>query len=90
MNLTLLNVIKIQMRNSMFMLGICMESMCSPTSRLPVETVEKCLRGLCALLEPRWPRKQLGDDPVLSRELLNVMHRYVLRAHPRLPTVANP
>ncbi|XP_050406917.2 HEAT repeat-containing protein 5B isoform X1 [Patella vulgata] len=59
-------------------LGICMESLCSPTSRLADDTVGQCLRGLYALLDTRWPRQQLAEDPVLCRELLNVMHRVIL------------
>ncbi|XP_067680006.1 HEAT repeat-containing protein 5B-like isoform X1 [Haliotis asinina] len=59
-------------------LGICMESLCSPTSRLATETADQCLKGLSALLNAKWSRRQLGEDPTLCRELLNVMHRVIL------------
>ncbi|XP_052827932.1 HEAT repeat-containing protein 5B [Octopus bimaculoides] len=59
-------------------LGICMESLCCPTSLLSEETVNTCLRALHILLDTRWPRKQIGEDMILAKELLNVMHRILL------------
>ena len=53
-----------------------MESLCSTTSMLEDDTVVQCLKALYTLLNSNWPRRQLGEDPVLCRELLNVMHRY--------------
>ncbi|KAH9496165.1 HEAT repeat-containing protein 5B [Bulinus truncatus] len=59
-------------------LGISMEALCNSASRLEEITVRHCLRGLKALLGSSWPRSQLGKDAMLSRELLNVMHRVTL------------
>lgn len=59
-------------------LGICMESLCCPTSLLAEETVNTCLRALHILLDTQWPRKQIGEDMILAKELLNVMHRILL------------
>lgn len=59
-------------------LGICMESLCSTTAMLEEEAVIMCLQALYILLDSPWPRRQLGEDPVLCRELLNVMHRVIL------------
>lgn len=59
-------------------LGISMEALCNSASRLEPKTVKHCLRGLKALLGTSWPRSQLGRDKVLSRELLNVLHRVIL------------
>ena len=56
--------------------GLCMESLCSTTSMMEDDTVVQCLKALYTLLNSTWPRRQLGEDPVLCRELLNVMHRY--------------
>ena len=58
--------------------GISMESLCNSASRLDEATVQHCLRALKALLGTSWPRSQMGKDSVLSRELLNVMHRLVV------------
>jgi hypothetical protein len=55
--------------------GIAMEALCSTTAMLEEETVVMCLKALYTLLDTPFPRKQLGQDPVLCRELLNVMHR---------------
>lgn len=59
-------------------LGISMEALCNSVSRLEEDTVRHCLRALKALLGTPWPRFQLGKDAVLSRELLNVLHRVTL------------
>ncbi|KAK7506949.1 hypothetical protein BaRGS_00001800 [Batillaria attramentaria] len=59
-------------------LGICMESLCSTTAMLEDETVVMCLQALYVLLDSTWPRRQLAEDPVICRELLNVMHRVIL------------
>ena len=56
--------------------GISMEALCSTTAMLEDHTVVQCLKALYTLLSSSWPRRQLGEDPVLCRELLNVMHRY--------------
>ncbi|XP_070179925.1 HEAT repeat-containing protein 5B-like isoform X2 [Littorina saxatilis] len=59
-------------------LGICMESLCSTTAVLTEDTVIQCLKALYVLLDSGWPRRKLGEDPVLCKELLNVMHRVIL------------
>ncbi|XP_076463435.1 HEAT repeat-containing protein 5B-like isoform X2 [Babylonia areolata] len=59
-------------------LGISMESLCSTTAMLEEVTVVQCLKALYTLLDSAWPRRQMGQDPVLCRELLNVMHRVIL------------
>ncbi|XP_064600027.1 HEAT repeat-containing protein 5B-like isoform X2 [Liolophura sinensis] len=59
-------------------LGICMESFCCPTSRLPDNTVQVCLKAIITLLDSSWPRRLLGEEATLSRELINVMHRLLL------------
>ncbi|KAJ8308625.1 hypothetical protein KUTeg_013499 [Tegillarca granosa] len=58
--------------------GICMEALSNLTSVLSNHTVDECLKALYALLDSEWPSGQIGQDPVLSRELLNVMHRILL------------
>ncbi|XP_033734296.1 HEAT repeat-containing protein 5B-like isoform X1 [Pecten maximus] len=59
-------------------LGICMEALSSNVIVMSEHMVNSCLKALYALLNPSWPRKAMGEDPVLSRELLNVMHRTML------------
>ncbi|PVD26321.1 hypothetical protein C0Q70_13992 [Pomacea canaliculata] len=59
-------------------LGICMESLCSTTAMLEEDIVVQCLKALYTALDSSWPRRRLGEDPVLCRELLNVMHRVIL------------
>lgn len=58
--------------------GICVEAMCNTTIQLPEQTAETCLHAIHALLESPWARAQVAKDPVLYKELLNVMHRYVV------------
>ena len=55
--------------------GICVEAMCNTTIQLPEHTAETCLHAIHALLESPWARAQVAKDPVLYKELLNVMHR---------------
>ena len=55
--------------------GICVEALCSPTSLQPLEVVVSCLRSIHTLLDDQWPRSKLGSDPLLTVELLNVLHR---------------
>lgn len=55
--------------------GICMEALSSNTIVMSEHKVNSCLKAMYALLNPSWPSKAMGEDPVLSRELLNVMHR---------------
>lgn len=54
-----------------------MESLCSTTAMLEEDIVVQCLKALYTALDSSWPRRRLGEDPVLCRELLNVMHRYL-------------
>jgi len=49
--------------------------MCNTTYQLPEDKAEICLHAIHALLESAWARAQVAKDPVLYRELLNVMHR---------------
>ncbi|WAR19304.1 HTR5B-like protein [Mya arenaria] len=56
----------------------CVEAMCNTTYHLPENTAETCLHAIHALLESAWARAQVAKDPVLYRELLNVMHRVFL------------
>ncbi|XP_060553128.1 HEAT repeat-containing protein 5B-like isoform X2 [Ruditapes philippinarum] len=59
-------------------IGICVEAMCNTTIQLPEHTAETCLHAIHALLESPWARAQVAKDPVLYKELLNVMHRVFL------------
>ncbi|XP_052275904.1 HEAT repeat-containing protein 5B-like isoform X2 [Dreissena polymorpha] len=62
-------------------IGICVEAMCNTTVPLPESTAEVCLHAIHALLESAWARAQVAKDPVLYKELLNVMNRVFL-SHP--------
>ena len=53
-----------------------MESLCGNDGMLSDDTALLCLRALYCTLDSAWPRKLLGEDLVLSREVLNIMHRY--------------
>ncbi|KAL8611166.1 hypothetical protein ACOMHN_064456 [Nucella lapillus] len=59
-------------------LGISMEALCSTTSVMEESRVVQTLQALYTMMDSAWPRRQLGEDPVLCRELLNVMHRVIL------------
>uniref|UniRef100_A0A8B9PYS1 HEAT repeat containing 5A n=1 Tax=Apteryx owenii TaxID=8824 RepID=A0A8B9PYS1_APTOW len=58
-------------------LGITVESLCSPRSDAAMENIIACLRALQALFEVPWPRSKIGGDQ-LGVELLNVLHRLIL------------
>ena len=55
-----------------------MEALCSPTSVQPLETVTLCLRSVYTLTNDPWPRRQLGSNPALCIELVNILHRLLL------------
>uniref|UniRef100_A0A8B9Q339 HEAT repeat-containing protein 5A n=1 Tax=Apteryx owenii TaxID=8824 RepID=A0A8B9Q339_APTOW len=59
-------------------LGITVESLCSPRSDAAMENIIACLRALQALFEVPWPRSKIGGDQELGVELLNVLHRLIL------------
>lgn len=62
----------------LFVLGICMEALCSPRMVEPPESVMICLRALFTLLDSEMPRQMLMFDRSLSIELCNVLHRSIL------------
>ncbi|KAL3874425.1 hypothetical protein ACJMK2_037438 [Sinanodonta woodiana] len=66
-------------------IGICIEALCNTTVQLPEETVHSCLKAIHALLMSVWARRQISSDPMLYKELLNVMHR-VLLSHENVET----
>ena len=55
-----------------------MESLSSQRSTEPLQSVSYCLQAIHTLLESPWPRSKLSADPILTVELLNVMHRVLL------------
>lgn len=55
-----------------------MEALCSPRATEPLECVIVCLQALFKLLESPWARSNIGNDPLLSVELCNVLHRLLL------------
>ena len=55
-----------------------MESLSSQRSTEPLQSVSYCLQAIHTLLEGPWPRSKLSADPILTVELLNVMHRVLL------------
>uniref|UniRef100_A0A8C8KAH2 HEAT repeat-containing protein 5A n=1 Tax=Oncorhynchus tshawytscha TaxID=74940 RepID=A0A8C8KAH2_ONCTS len=59
-------------------LGISVEFLCSPHSHDQMENISSCLQALQALLEVSWPRSKVGNDQVLSVELLSVLHRLIV------------
>uniref|UniRef100_A0A6Q2Y0Y9 HEAT repeat-containing protein 5A n=1 Tax=Esox lucius TaxID=8010 RepID=A0A6Q2Y0Y9_ESOLU len=59
-------------------LGISVEFLCSPHSHDQMENISSCLRALQALLQVPWPRSKVGNDQVLSVELLSVLHRLLV------------
>ncbi|XP_060939458.1 HEAT repeat-containing protein 5A [Limanda limanda] len=61
-----------------FILGISVEFLCSPHSDDQMENITSCLRALQALLDVPWPRARIGNDQVLSVELLSVLHRLMV------------
>uniref|UniRef100_A0A8C7DRM3 HEAT repeat-containing protein 5A n=1 Tax=Oncorhynchus kisutch TaxID=8019 RepID=A0A8C7DRM3_ONCKI len=59
-------------------LSISVEFLCSPHSHDQMENISSCLQALQALLEVSWPRSKVGNDQVLSVELLSVLHRLIV------------
>ncbi|XP_028677846.2 HEAT repeat-containing protein 5A isoform X2 [Erpetoichthys calabaricus] len=59
-------------------LGISVEFLCSPRSDAPMDSITTCLLALQSLLDVPWPRSKIGNDQVLSVELLNVLHRLIV------------
>lgn len=59
-------------------LGICVEALSNPQTVLTTHAVNGILKALCAVLTSEWPKQQIGVDPILSKEVLNVMHRVFL------------
>ncbi|XP_039598006.1 HEAT repeat-containing protein 5A isoform X3 [Polypterus senegalus] len=59
-------------------LGISVEFLCSPHSDAPMDSITTCLLALQSLLDVPWPRSKIGNDQVLSVELLNVLHRLIV------------
>uniref|UniRef100_A0A8C2ZB38 HEAT repeat containing 5A n=1 Tax=Cyclopterus lumpus TaxID=8103 RepID=A0A8C2ZB38_CYCLU len=57
-------------------LGISVQFLCSPDDQM--ENITSCLRSLQALLDVAWPRTRIGNDQVLSVELLSVLHRLLV------------
>ncbi|XP_002158974.1 HEAT repeat-containing protein 5B isoform X1 [Hydra vulgaris] len=58
--------------------GICVEAMCSPLSLYPVGTIEACASSFNALLSSHFGRCIIGNNKILSIELLTVLHRLLL------------
>ncbi|CAL8233951.1 unnamed protein product, partial [Arctogadus glacialis] len=52
--------------------------LCSPHSEDQIENITSCLRALQALLSVGWPRAKVGNDQVLSVELVCVLHRVMV------------
>ncbi|KAG2457702.1 HTR5A protein, partial [Polypterus senegalus] len=44
----------------------------------PMDSITTCLLALQSLLDVPWPRSKIGNDQVLSVELLNVLHRLIV------------
>ncbi|XP_022329177.2 HEAT repeat-containing protein 5B-like isoform X3 [Crassostrea virginica] len=59
-------------------LGICVEALSNPQTVLTTHAVNGILKALNAVLTSDWPKQQIGVDPILSKEVLNVMHRVFL------------
>ncbi|KAM9355893.1 HEAT repeat-containing protein 5A isoform 2-T2 [Pholidichthys leucotaenia] len=59
-------------------LGISVEFLCSPHSECQMENITSCLSALQALLDVPWPRAKIGNNQVLSVELLSVLHRLMV------------
>ncbi|XP_061173824.1 HEAT repeat-containing protein 5B-like isoform X2 [Saccostrea echinata] len=59
-------------------LGICVEALSNPQTVLTTHAVNGILKALAAVLSSDWPKQQIGADPILSKEVLNVMHRVFL------------
>ncbi|CAL8283222.1 unnamed protein product [Lota lota] len=60
------------------LLGISVAFLCSPHSEDQIENITSCLRALQALLSVSWPRSKVGNDQVLSVELVCVLHRVMV------------
>ncbi|XP_048732913.2 HEAT repeat-containing protein 5B-like isoform X6 [Ostrea edulis] len=59
-------------------LGICVEALSNPQTVLSTHAVNGILKAIAAVLSSDWPKQQIGADPILSKEVLNVMHRVFL------------
>ncbi|KAJ3613171.1 hypothetical protein NHX12_019423 [Muraenolepis orangiensis] len=59
-------------------LGISVSFLCSPHPEDQTENITSCLRALQSLLSVSWPRSQVGNDQVLSVELVCVLHRVMM------------
>ncbi|XP_062863467.1 HEAT repeat-containing protein 5A [Trichomycterus rosablanca] len=68
----------ISMERLYLILGISVEFLCSPHSQNQMENIASCLQAMQALLDVPWPRSKVGNDQVLSVELLSVLHRLIV------------
>ncbi|XP_039260448.2 HEAT repeat-containing protein 5B-like [Styela clava] len=59
-------------------MGVCVETLCSPRASETLEVVVACLSALNALLSTKVTRNIIGKDQMLGIELLNVIHRLLL------------
>uniref|UniRef100_A0A8C5FGF9 HEAT repeat containing 5A n=1 Tax=Gadus morhua TaxID=8049 RepID=A0A8C5FGF9_GADMO len=59
-------------------LGVSVAFLCSPHSEDQIENITSCLWALQALLSVGWPRAKVGNDQVLSVELVSVLHRVMV------------
>lgn len=55
--------------------GVTMEALTNHTTVIPELNFMSLLKGLHAMVVSDWPRKYIAEDPVLSVEILTVMHR---------------
>lgn len=58
--------------------GICIEALCTPRSNRPLESIITCLHALYTLLNTKYVRELLSENPLLGIELCNVLHRLIL------------
>jgi hypothetical protein len=55
--------------------GLSMEALCKPTFSESMESVEKYLKSLWALLCSHWPRDLITREKDLAIELCCVLHK---------------
>ncbi|XP_071161425.1 HEAT repeat-containing protein 5B-like isoform X1 [Mytilus edulis] len=71
------------------LLGVTMEALTNHTTVIPELNFMSLLKGLHAMVVSDWPRKYIAEDPVLSVEILTVMHRtFLTRENLQLHLVA--
>lgn len=64
-------------------LGLAVQTLCTPASLDSPPTLLHCLKALNRLLDDKYAQDQLNSDPKLAIEILHLLHRLLLTCQPR-------